>query len=146
MEPELLFTICSRFVMVAWLLLILAPKWQWTGKLISHAWIPALLAIAYIYSFWQGWPMPEGGGFSSLQGVMVMFQEPWVVLAGWIHYLAFDLFIGAWQVRDSQRRGVNHLMVIPCLLLTFMAGPVGLLLYLCLRFATKRTLTLVETT
>jgi hypothetical protein len=54
-------------------------------------------------------------------------------LAGWIHYLAFDLFVGAWEVRDAQRQGIHHLLVIPCLLATLMAGPAGLALYWLLR-------------
>jgi hypothetical protein len=56
-----------------------------------------------------------------------------LLLAGWVHYLAFDLFIGSWQVRDSQQRGIGHLFVIPCLVLTFLFGPAGLLCYLALR-------------
>ena len=52
---------------------------------------------------------------------------------GWIHYLAFDLFVGAWEVRDAQARGIHHLLVIPCLFLTLMAGPGGLLLYWAIR-------------
>lgn len=144
MTAELLFSLCGYLVMPAWLLLIVAPKWSWTQKLVHHAWIPALLAVAYIYAFVQGQPSPEGGGFGSLAQVQILFQQPWILLAGWIHYLAFDLFVGAWEVRDAQRLGVNHLLVIPCLGLTFMAGPVGLLLYFLFRYAAKRRLGTTE--
>ena len=58
-----------------------------------------------------------------------LFADPWILLAGWIHYLVFDLFIGAWEVRDAARLGIPHLLVVPCLVLTFLFGPVGLLLY-----------------
>ena len=61
-----------------------------------------------------------------------------MLLAGWLHYLAFDLFVGSWEVRDSRRVGVHHLLVIPCLFLTLMMGPVGLLAYLVLRLAIGR--------
>lgn len=144
MEPELLFSICSRAVLPAWLLLIFVPRWEWTRRLIFHAWIPALLAVAYIYCFYAFWPAPEGAGFGSLAEVMAFFQVPFAALAGWIHYLAFDLFIGAWEVRDAERRGINHLFVIPCLILTFLAGPVGLLLYFCIRLGSSRSLTTIE--
>ena len=73
------------------------------------------------------------GGFGSLEGVAALFQSKHLLLAGWLHYLAFDLFIGSWEVRDSQRNKIHHLMVVPCLLLTFLFGPVGLLCYLLLR-------------
>ncbi len=69
------------------------------------------------------------GGFSSLHGVAELFSNPWLLLAGWVHYLAFDLFVGTWEVRDSLERGVPRLLVVPCLLLTFMLGPVGFLTY-----------------
>jgi predicted TIM-barrel fold metal-dependent hydrolase len=54
------------------------------------------------------------GGFSTLTAVSQLFSNPWMLLAGWIHYLAFDLFIGAWEVRDSAQHGIPHLLVIPC--------------------------------
>ena len=144
MDAAQLFTFCSRLVMPAWLLLVFLPQWKWTEKLVFYIWIPVLLAICYIYSFYMGLPFPEGAGFSSLAQVMIFFQVPYAVLAGWIHYLAFDLVVGAWEVRDAQRRGIHHLWVVPCLLLTFLAGPVGLLLYLIIRFAHNRSLTMVE--
>jgi hypothetical protein len=61
-------------------------------------------------------------------------------VAGWIHYLIFDLFVGAWEARDARRRGVPHLLLVPCLLATLMIGPVGLLLYVLVRFFSKRLL------
>lgn len=64
-----------------------------------------------------------------------LFSVPELVLAGWIHYLAFDLFVGAWEVRDAQKKEIHHLLVIPCLFVTFMAGPAGLVLYWVLKAA-----------
>jgi hypothetical protein len=79
------------------------------------------------------------GGFSSLAGVRALFNDPNALLAGWTHYLAFDLFIGGWEVRDAQQHGIPHLLVVPALVLTFLVGPAGLLLYLAIRrFAAAR--------
>ena len=102
----------------------------------------ALLLLTPIYAYMLvGYAAaPEGMEFRSLYGVMIGFSAPNVVLAGWIHYLIFDLFIGAWETRDAQRRGISHLWVVPCLLATLMAGPVGLLLYVLVRFFSKRVL------
>jgi hypothetical protein len=87
------------------------------------------------------WALPgSDGGFSSLSSVSRLFENPWALLAGWTHYLAFDLFIGGWEVRDAQRRGVRHLFMVPVLVLTFLLGPGGLLLYLLIRsLAPNRT-------
>ena len=82
----------------------------------------------------------QGVELSSLYGVMVAFSAPHIVAAGWIHFLIFDLFVGAWEARDAQRRGVPHLLLVPCLIVTLMIGPVGLLLYVLVRFFNKRVL------
>ena len=81
---------------------------------------------------------PSGASFSSLAGVMAFFTSPVAATAGWIHYLVFDLFIGAWETRDAHARGLSHLAVIPCLILTLLFGPAGFLLYLGVRAATGK--------
>jgi Domain of unknown function (DUF4281) len=67
-------------------------------------------------------------------------RQPWLLLAGWVHYLCFDLLVGCWEVRDAHGRGVPHLLVMPCLFLTFMFGPAGWLLYQGVRSAYPRPL------
>ncbi|HSN96671.1 MAG TPA: ABA4-like family protein, partial [Candidatus Nanopelagicales bacterium] len=87
---------------------------------------------------------PEGAGGHSLQAVIRLFESPQLALVCWIHYLAFDLFVGAWEVRDAARRGIPHLAVVPCVLLTLLVGPAGLLLYLIIRAVVRKTFTLDE--
>ena len=86
-----------------------------------------MLAAVYAALIVANWGGP--GGFSSLAGVAALFSNPWMLLAGWVHYLAFDLLVGTWEVLDARERGVPHFLVIPCLFLTFMFGPAGWLLY-----------------
>jgi hypothetical protein len=126
------------------LLLAVAPGWVWTQRLVHALWIPLLLGAAYIWAAVANPGAPEGAGFGSLQGVMLLFTVPHAALAGWVHYLVFDLFVGAWEVRDARRRGIPHWMVLPCLFLTLMLGPCGLLVYLLLRLFRDRTTTLME--
>jgi hypothetical protein len=78
------------------------------------------------------------GGFSSLPDVALLFSNPWLLLAGWTHYLAFDLLVGTWEARDARDRGVSHLLLVPCLVLTFLFGPAGWLLYQGLRTRSVR--------
>jgi hypothetical protein len=94
--------------------------------------IPAILAAFYTVLIATHWSAHRGG-FNTLDNVMLLFTDRWLVTAGWIHYLAFDLFIGGWELADSRSRRVPHLAMIPLLLLTFFFGPIGLLAYLCLR-------------
>ena len=90
--------------------------------------------VAIIASAWGG----SEGGFSSLDGVASLFANRWLLLAGWTHYLAFDLLVGGWEVRDARERGIPHLLVVPCLALTFMFGPAGWLLYQLIRRVSSR--------
>jgi hypothetical protein len=80
----------------------------------------------------------KGAGFGSLAQVARLFTSQYLLLAGWIHYLAFDLFTGAWQTRDALRLGLSKWLVAPCLVLTFLLGPVGLALYLLLRLTLRK--------
>ena len=146
MTPELMFAICNYGVLPAWLLLAVAPGWAWTGRIVHAIWIPVLLGLAYGWTFATSPSVPEGGSFGSLEGVMIFFTVPHAALAGWLHYLAFDLFVGAWEVRDARRCGIHHLWVVPCLALTLMLGPLGLLAYLGLRAGMKGELGLDEGT
>ena len=144
MSPDTLFAICNYAVMPAWLLLFLLPHHRVTQVLVHAVWVPLLLGPFYVWALFFGQPSPEGAGFGSLEGVMLLFQSPTAVLGGWIHYLVFDLFIGAWIVRDAKREGINHWLTTPLLFATLMAGPAGLMLYLLLRLALARKFTLDE--
>ena len=133
---ERLFSLCGRLVLPGWLLLIAAPRWRWSQRIATFV-LPLLLASLYIWLLATA-PRVPGAGFNSLHAVSLLFTQPAALLAGWIHYLAFDLFIGSWETRDARALRITHWAVVPCLLLTFLFGPVGLALYLLLRLALRR--------
>ncbi|WP_428266330.1 ABA4-like family protein [Haliangium sp.] len=143
MPTDTLFSLCNAAVLPAWLLLMILPRWRGTRLIVHAIWIPLVFTGLYVLMLATG-DTPEGAGFGSLDAVMRLFTVPEAVLAGWIHYLAFDLFVGAWEVRDAGRRGIHHLLVVPCLFFTFMFGPVGLALYSLLRLVLRRTASLDE--
>ena len=132
MTAEQLFSILNLIAMAAWLPLVFLPRVRWAATVLPVV-MPLLLAVVYVVLVAATLPRSEGG-FSSLAGVSALFDNPWALLAGWTHYLAFDLFIGGWEVRDAQRRGIPHLLIVPALVLTFLLGPAGLLLYLAIRW------------
>ncbi|MBW2190572.1 MAG: DUF4281 domain-containing protein [Deltaproteobacteria bacterium] len=140
MPLETLFKAANYAVLPFWALLIVAPRWSWTQRLAHGPVVLLLLTPVYAYMLFGYGSAPDGMAFSSLYGVMLGFSAPHIVVAGWIHYLIFDLFIGAWEARDAQRRGIPHLWVAPCLIVTLMIGPVGLLLYVLVRFLRTRVL------
>lgn len=131
MNAEHLFSILNLVAMVAWLPLLLLPRARWASTVVPVV-VPVVLAIVYVALV--AWALPRSeGGFSSLAGVRALFENPWGLLAGWVHYLTFDLFLGGWEVRDARRRGIPHVLVVPALVLTFLFGPGGWLLYLATR-------------
>jgi hypothetical protein len=138
MTPEHLFSILNLVAVVAWLPLVFFPRARWATTVVPLV-VPFLLAVVYVVLVVTTLPSSEGG-FSSLAGVRALFENPWSLLAGWTHYLAFDLFIGGWEVRDAQQRGISHLLIVPALVLTFLLGPGGLLLYLAIRSFAPSTL------
>ena len=137
MSLEQVFSLASTIAALGWLFLIVAPK----RPLVVHVagvFFPLVLAAIYLYFIAVHGRTAEGG-FGSLADVAALFSKPEILLAGWIHYLCFDLFIGAWEVRDSQQHGLPHLVVIPCLIMTFLLGPIGLLFYMAIRSAKLRS-------
>lgn len=139
MQPETIFSIANTFPLIGWLLLVIAPRWKFTLTLVRLV-VVLLLALLYTVLAVSTFGEDEGG-FGSLAEVSQLFENPWSLLAGWVHYLAFDLFVGSWEVENAQKVGVSHWLVIPCLLLTLFLGPAGLLLYFTLRAITTKKLT-----
>ena len=145
MPLETLFKAANYSVVPFWLLLVLAPRWRWTHRLVHGPVVLLLLTPIYAYMLFGYGTNPEEMNFRTLYGLMVGFSVPHLVMAGWIHYLVFDLFVGAWEVRDAVRRDVPHWLVVPCLMLTLMLGPIGLLLYIIVRFVRTSVLEYEET-
>lgn len=140
MKPDTLFQLVNGIAMLGWLLLIALPQAKITRVLIRSG--VALLLLAGIYAalilaFFDPNVMQD---FSTLQGVMNLFTDPMGVVAGWTHYLAFDLFVGMWITADAFKTGVNRWLLLPCQFFTFMFGPIGFLLYFLIRFFVAKSL------
>ncbi len=134
MSLETVYSACSFFAIAGWAALVIAPVAR--ARFIAAARALALiLCAAYLAQFFLITQPVPGASFSTLAGVTALFSVPGNVMMGWTHYLAFDLFIGSWEVEDAGKRGVPHWLVLPCLFFTLMLGPVGLGLYFLLRWA-----------
>jgi hypothetical protein len=140
---DTVFSLCGLAAGLGWLLLILAPRWHFTHFACGVA-IPLAIALVYLVLIARYMPGSHGG-FGSLADVATLFADPGLLLAGWVHYLAFDLLIGSWETRDAARHNVPHLLVVPCLIMTFMLGPIGLLAYFAVRCWRTRTLAMLAT-
>lgn len=137
MSPETAFQIVNTAALLAWIYLVVAARWTpQVFRVVRYA-FPGALALVYISALVVG-EKPEGASFTSLKGVTALFTSPWGVVAGWIHYLAFDFFVGCWILADSIRRGIGHGWIVVPMIFTFMFGPIGLLQYLGLVAWRKR--------
>ena len=136
MTAEQVFSIANALSLVCWIGLAALPSRRWVTEVAGKA-APALFAVAYAAIVVAVFPRAEGS-FSTLGGVSELFANPWLLLAGWLHYLAFDLLVGAWEARDAIERGVPRWVLVPCLFLTLMFGPLGWLVYVAARVPTSR--------
>lgn len=136
MTPEQVFSIVTLIATVAWVMLVILPRRRWVTGMVTGVVVPMLFAMAYVGIVATTFGRIPGG-FSTLAAVATLFSNPWALLAGWIHYLAFDLLIGTWEAQDARERGLPHLLIVPCLVLTFLFGPAGWLLYMGVRFTRR---------
>lgn len=136
MSYEMIFGALNLSILPAWLLLIFLPSAKITEALVHSFVYPACLGGFYLITFTLVFVFGVGaveGHFTTLPGIMDVFSHPLGIFIGWSHYLVFDLFVGAWIARDGRHREISHALLIPCLLLTCLLGPVGLLAYCALR-------------
>jgi uncharacterized protein YneF (UPF0154 family) len=130
MTAEMVFSIANSVALVSWLLLLLAVwrKWRGIRDQVLGRYVP--LALSFVYSMLIVFFFAKAqGGFDSLSNVKLLFTSDWAALAGWVHYLAFDLFVGSWIARKFEEQGLTRWPLIVILPLTFMFGPMGLVAY-----------------
>ncbi len=132
MNHEIIFSGVGLASFAGWGALALAPLRRPLLLKVARG-IGVCLALAYAAILAVAWDSPPVGDFGSLAGVGRGFGNPGHLLAAWVHFLAFDLSIGSWEVEQAERYGIPHLLLLPCLALTFLFGPLGLLVFLAVR-------------
>jgi len=130
LNTTILFTLCNTGILFCWGLLLFVPGLKLSQSIRAYPWVPLALSFFYVYFLGASGGLGEAD-FSTLEGITTLFQKatPASAAAGWVHYLAFDFWMGCWMVDQSRKIGLPHWAVIPSLLATFMLGPVGVLLY-----------------
>lgn len=129
-----IFQLSNLLVMPFWALMIVLPFWRWTQRIIRSPWIAAPAALLY-----TALVLPQIGGLLAelanpqLAQIAALLGTPAGATIGWVHFLAFDLFVGRWIYLDSRERQLSAWLVSPILFFVLMFGPLGLLLYLLVR-------------
>lgn len=136
---DALFGAASGLAILGWIALAVSParaRWAGAARRFAGRVVPLLLAVVYVVLFARN-GMADGG-YGSLAEVGRLFAVPELLTAGWLHYLAFDLFVGAWIAERSAELGLPHLALLPLLVLTFLFGPAGLLAFVMLAAPVRR--------
>jgi hypothetical protein len=111
--PELLFTIGNIAIVPFWVLMILAPRWGWTERIMQSLWPVIVLAALYVLSLLSTAFVGESVDMSQLtldvHGIAYLLGSPVGAATAWLHLIAFDLFVGRWIYLDSRPRS------LPCL-------------------------------
>ncbi|NEV93329.1 DUF4281 domain-containing protein [Psychroflexus sp. YR1-1] len=137
MSASDVFQIVNTIVLPAWLILIFFPSKSWRNPVIYG--FSIAMSVVYLVYVITGLGDFDMESFSELEGIKAMFTSDEAVLTGWVHYLVFDLLVGNWILNQSRKHNISHFLMIPCLLLCFMFGPVGFLLYYIIKtIHTKR--------
>ena len=108
------------------------PRHDWLLRGLRYGIITAF-AIVYSLVVAMFFFKIEDGGFNTLQQVKNLMAADAGAFAGWVHYLAFDLFVGLWIAENADRMKIHRLLQLPILFATFMFGPLGLLIFYCVQ-------------
>ncbi len=138
MTPSDVFSIANITAFFMWILMIVLPKWKATRFLIDYKVIPIILSLVYAFYIIQSILTGPSMDFGSLQAVMHLFTVEQAVLAGWLHYLVFDMLVGMWMLDKNKSLKIHQAIMAPCLIGTFMMGPVGFLLFMAVRALKKQ--------
>lgn len=136
---ETIFTLANLFILPFWALMIVLPHWRWTRRIMQSLWPVVVLCVVYAVLL-----LSQIGGAAgslltpTLDGFAGLLGTPAGAAVGWVHFLAFDLFVGRWAYLDSRERSISAWLVSPSLFFILMAGPLGLLLYLGVRWVWQR--------
>ncbi len=134
---ETIFSFAGVIAIVGWILLLFSPLMpKWSDR-IAGTILPVFLSLVYFVLLIVP-AYDSGGGFGTLAEVMDLFTYEQAALAGWVHFLAFDLFIGAWVCRKARSERIPFWLVVPCLPVIFLFGPAGLLGFQVVRLIRTR--------
>jgi hypothetical protein len=115
--------------------MVLLPRWRHTKTItlsvaVAYSLLYATLACVL---FSESVLSLDIKTLTTAEGVTKVFSDSTAVLAGWAHFIVFDLFTARFFLQDSARIGIPHLVVVPCILGCMFFGPVGLLTYVVVK-------------
>lgn len=140
---QAMFSFTNAVVVIAWFTLAFLPRKPLANTVVLYLGVGLLcLCYAGMFAVLASGAIDPGqvpgseryvASDYSIEGLRRLFMSDAGLVIGWTHYLAFDLFVGLWIARDADAKGFGRAIQLPFLFFTFMAGPIGLLLWLIAR-------------
>ena len=134
MNVHQIFDSTGLMTMVCWLVLIVAYRNELIVKMLLWS-LTSTYAVLYGFLIFSNLDSFSLSSFSSLSSIRLAFQSDELLMAGWLHYLAFDFFVGVWMVQKAKTEMIPHLLILPSLFLTFLFGPLGLFAFYVTRLS-----------
>lgn len=128
---EIYFGLFNLIALIPWSLMIFFPDQKITGICIDKQ-IPVImlssiyLVLFFIQIFSSNNTIVD---FMDFNSVKQAFSNDLIMLLGWVHYLAFDLFIGIYIFENMKKQLKMRLSLRIILSITLFLGPVGYLIY-----------------
>ena len=138
MDLQLSFDITGVATFVGWAVMAIAlflsrhNRWHKGLMFFAGRLVPIALVVWFVGAGVAASAIEPQGDMFTLEGVIARFSVPDRLLVLWIEVLAYDLLLGRWIADDALARGWSPLAILPLLPLTFIRGPLGLLVYLLL--------------
>jgi hypothetical protein len=135
------YGLSTKLAMAGWALLLASlfvPRIRPVAWPAAQFVLPAVFGLLYVLMVWEGrGALDLPGSFTTFPGIKALFADDSALTAGWIHIMAMDMFAGGWMAQDGLERGVPKALLVLLLILTFVFGPSGLLLYIIARFTLR---------
>ncbi len=132
MNVDQIFIFASSIAFISWSLLFIYP-YSSRIRQILYGGVVTCFSLLYTGFFICYFDLESFQSFYTLSGLVSLFSNKEAVLLGWIHYLAFDLLAGLYISKDAEKNKLNLWIIRPMFLFTFLAGPLGFLLYTIIR-------------
>ena len=146
---EMIFLWLNLGVLPFWLVLIIFPQSQICKVFITSIFPISIISLVYSYLLYS--LFNDGYDFLrnfelylGLNSILNLFSDRSFLILFWCHFLAINLFCGGWIVKDSQKFGINKILITLPLILTYFIGPIGVTIYWFIRIFYSKKISLYD--
>ena len=146
---ETLYMWINLGVLPFWFILIVFPQSHLSRIFVTSIFPFFILSGVYILilykSYLIGYDFDENFGlYLGLSELSRLFEDHLYIMIFWTHFIAINLFIGGWIVKDSQKFSINKVLMALPLIVTYLIGPIGLFFYWIIRIFYAKRISLYE--